>query len=147
MHRPCTYQVSLCNTIRFAGFGSLTDGLRARPGRTGGAGAPLLPLPYDLTTVLHYYLTTLLPYYITTLAPCYPTNPTTVLPYYRATVLPCYRASVLPCYRATVLPCYRTTSPGAPLQPHETMAAGGVAGAVSAVLSQPIDVVRANRRT
>ena len=98
MHIPCIYQVSLCNAIRFAGFGSLTDGLRARPGRTGGAGAPLLPLPCDLTTVLHYYLTTLLPYYITTLAPCYPTNPTTVLPYYRATVLPCYRATVLPYY-------------------------------------------------
>ena len=90
MHRQCIYQVSLCNAIRFAGFGSLTDGLRARPGRTGGAGAPLLPLPYDLTTVLHYYLTTLLPYYISTLAPCYPTNPTTVLPCYRATVLPYY---------------------------------------------------------
>ena len=66
---PTVLKVPLCNAIRFAGFGSLSDRLRARPDRPGGAGAPL--------------------------------------------------------------------------QPYETMAAGGVAGAVSAVLSQPIDVVRA----
>ena len=38
----------------------------------------------------------------------------------------------------------RAGGPDAPLRPAETMAAGGVAGAASAVVSQPIDVVRAN---
>ena len=67
---PTVVKVSLCNAIRFAGFGSISEKLRARPERMGGASAPLSPL--------------------------------------------------------------------------ETMSAGGLAGAISAVVSQPIDVVRAN---
>ena len=67
---PTVAKVALCNAIRFAGFGNIADRLRTRPGRAGGAAAPLNPL--------------------------------------------------------------------------ETMTAGGLAGAISAVVSQPIDVVRAN---
>eukprot|EP00966_Prymnesium_polylepis_P007794 179083-Prymnesium_polylepis.1 len=67
---PTVAKVALCNAIRFAGFGNIADRLRTRPGRPGGAAAPLNPL--------------------------------------------------------------------------ETMTAGGLAGAISAVVSQPIDVVRAN---
>jgi len=67
---PTVVKVSLCNAIRFAGFGWLADKLRNRRNRPGGSEVALNPL--------------------------------------------------------------------------ETMVAGGLAGALSAVVSQPIDVVRAN---
>ena len=67
---PTVAKVSFCAGIRFVGYGELADQLRARPGRSGGADAPIAIW--------------------------------------------------------------------------ESMAAGGVAGGISAVASQPIDVVRAN---
>ena len=40
---PTVAKVALCNAIRFTGFGSISDQLRARAGRAGGAEAPLNP--------------------------------------------------------------------------------------------------------